>query len=329
MNQLATQPPEELVNQEFAPIFRRAMQGFRALLPRELEVVHEWAHSYPRVRARTGALENALLNACVMAWQSMGNYSSQVVVEVSEALTDEIVLAPDAQTLQGGLPPRRYLRLLISNSRRVRIGPLHLPVPRPLGDVKGPFKAHPLTQGQVQAVIAEHKGTVTVSSEQDLGLALEIFLPIAPPLGRAQVSNSGSSLKHVLYVDDFAEMCELVGEVLPDAGFKVTCFGRASLALKSFQSDEGRYDAVVSDYNLPDFSGIALLRKIKQVGPSTPFVIMSGYVDDQLRAAAYGEGAALVLSKTTDLDELCASLRTLLEEDPKTEPGSFTEWSSL
>ncbi|MBC7438206.1 MAG: response regulator [Bdellovibrionales bacterium] len=329
MNNPVNEAPEVMVNQEFAPIFRRAMQSFRALLPNELEVVHKWAHSHPRVRAQTGALENVLLNACVLVRRSMTGVAAQVVVEVFEAVMDEIVLAPDAQTLQGGLPPRRYMRLLISNSRRVGIGPLHLPVPRPLGDVKGPVKPHQLTLAQLEAIIAQHKGTVTVSSDPELGMELDIFLPAAPPLGRALVSGSGSALKHILYIDDYADMCELVGEVLPDAGFKVSCFSRASQALQSFVDEEGRYDAVVSDYNLPDFSGIELLKKIRQLQPEVTFVIMSGYVDDTLRSAAYGEGAALVLSKTNDLDDLCTALRGLLDAGPTTQPSSFTEWSSL
>ena len=317
------------VNQDFAPIFRRAMQTFRTLLPREREVLHEWAHSYPRVRADADALANALLNACVMAWQSLDGPVSQVVVEAFEKMMDEIVLTPQAETLQGGLPPRRYLRLVISNSRRVPIGPLHLPVPRPLGRLQTPRKPHRLTLPQLEAVISAHKGTVTVSQDAQQGTAFEIYLPTAPRLDRAVVNGSGGALKHILYVDDYPDMRELVSEVLPDAGFMVTCFANATEAYESFVAMDGAYDAVVSDFSLPGLSGVELLTRVKHLQPEVTFVIMSGYVDDALRAAAYAEGAALVISKTSDLDDLCASLRGLLEEDPHTEPGSFTDWASL
>ena len=143
------------------------------------------------------------------------------------------------------------------------------------------------------------------------------------------ISGSGGAVSHVVYVDDYEGMRELVSEVLPDAGFRVSCFESGTEALKYIKSGPGVCDAVVTDYKLVDLNGIDLLRHVKQLHPDMPVIIVSGYVDDALRARATEHGAAYVLSKSNDVDMLCQALRQLLHAEPVSQPGSFTDWSSL
>lgn len=321
-------PADDQLNQEFVPILVRALQRARALLPPEIGLAHDVAHDDMRVRGNAALLEDVFASACILAWQSMGSTRSNIVVEAAEVVMDEIVLNKDAETLQGGLPPRRYAHIMIGTSQRMPVGPLHLPVPMP-GDGARPPSARRLKLVQMRDAVTRHKGTFSVFTDPAIGSAFDIYLPTVLPLGRQAISGSGGAVSHVVYVDDYAGMRELVSEVLPDAGFRVSCFESGSEALRFIKSGQDACDAVVTDYKLVDLNGIDLLRQVKQTQPGLPVIIVSGYVDDALRAKAAEHGASFVMSKSNDVDLLCQALRQLLHTDPVSQPGSFTDWASL
>jgi CheY-like chemotaxis protein len=64
-------------------------------------------------------------------------------------------------------------------------------------------------------------------------------------------------------------------------------------------------DVVISDTNLPGFSGLKALELMRNLHPEIPFVICSGKDDPQVRAKALAAGAKAWVPKT-DLQRLVA-----------------------
>ena len=77
---------------------------------------------------------------------------------------------------------------------------------------------------------------------------------------------------------------------------------------------EGGFDAVVADVKMPGLSGLELLERM-QATPQTaeiPVVILSGVADRALRRRALDLGAADLLSKPIEAEDLWARLRNVL-----------------
>lgn len=321
---------EEAVNQRLAPIVMRVLQRFRALLPGEVGLATELSHEHPWVRADADALEAALLSACIIAWHSTVGIASQIVIEMSDVLLDEVVLDPDAAKLQGGLPPRRYARLLISNDSRVTTGPFHNVVPAPVAMDDRPASALRLPLAKARDIITRHQGMMHMTSESGRGTAFDIYLPATVPPEAPAFSESGrGGSRQVIYVDDYEPMRALVSHTLPDAGFRVTCVESAGEALAILESDPQGFDAVVTDYRLRGSSGLELLQQIRLRRPDLPVILISGYMDPALTAKALEGGAALVISKAQDLSELCVALHALLGDTPRPALVSYSDWGKL
>lgn len=317
------------INQGLEPIVMRALQRFRALLPGEVGLALEMSHENPYIRADADRLEHALLSIFIVAWHSMVGVATQIVVEMSEILLDEVVLDPDAGKLQGGLPPRRYARLVVSNDLRIVIGRFHTLLSAPAQIDDRPASAHRLPLVDVRNIVVQHQGMMTVSPEPGRGTAFDIYLPAALPPEPPSFGDSGADAKHIFYVDDYEPMRVLVGDTLPDAGFRVTCYDNGKDALVALQANPLACDAVVSDYRLPGYSGIELLKQIKVLRADLPVIIISGYVDNALKAKADEEGAALVISKAHDLSELCVALHELLGHAPRPALVTYSDWGKL
>ena len=88
------------------------------------------------------------------------------------------------------------------------------------------------------------------------------------------------------------------------------------LALAALRERPAAFDVVVTDYNMPRCSGVEVAREVARIRPGLPVLISSGYVSDALRAEAAAAGVRYVLHKENTLEELCATVRRVLDAEP-------------
>ncbi len=103
-------------------------------------------------------------------------------------------------------------------------------------------------------------------------------------------------LLRVLHVEDAELDHHLIQAQLRRAGLhlemqRVDTLAEVSLALKS------PWDAIISDYNLPGFSGLVVLDMLKESGLLIPFILVSGEIGEDTAVAAMRTGASDYLLK--------------------------------
>jgi DNA-binding response OmpR family regulator len=111
----------------------------------------------------------------------------------------------------------------------------------------------------------------------------------------------------VLIIEDDRMLARLVERTLGEAGYDVDVTPSA---------DEGRdralataYDCVLLDLELPDRSGLEVVRAMRREGRDTPVVIMTGRDDDQDVVRGLDAGADDYLLKPVSPDVLKARVR--------------------
>jgi PAS domain S-box-containing protein len=104
----------------------------------------------------------------------------------------------------------------------------------------------------------------------------------------------------VLYVDDEAPLLHLGKTFLercsPDIHVDIALSSQK--ALEMFVS--GKYDAIVSDYQMPGMDGIALLKEIRARGSNIPFIEFTGKGREEIVIQAINFGADNYLQKGGD-----------------------------
>jgi PAS domain S-box-containing protein len=100
----------------------------------------------------------------------------------------------------------------------------------------------------------------------------------------------------VLYVDDEEELLELGKLFLEKSGhFRVDTVTSGDEALQILKSIS--YDAIVSDYQMPDMDGIEFLKAIRAGFPELPFIIFTGKGREEVVIEAFDNGADFYLQK--------------------------------
>lgn len=116
-----------------------------------------------------------------------------------------------------------------------------------------------------------------------------------------------SSKKKILLVDDDPMIRWTLSEALCEWGYDLTQAESTAMALESLQHTWP--DIVMLDINLPDGSGLELLRRIKQQQPTTFVIMMTGEVIVENTIAALRGGADDFIEKPVPLEELRFTLK--------------------
>jgi PAS domain S-box-containing protein len=100
----------------------------------------------------------------------------------------------------------------------------------------------------------------------------------------------------VLYVDDEPALLEIGKLFLEKSGhFLVDTVTSAPEALQKIKSIS--YDAIVSDYQMPEMDGITFLKEIRAEFPDLPFIIFTGKGREDVVIEAFDNGADFYLQK--------------------------------
>jgi CheY-like chemotaxis protein len=136
----------------------------------------------------------------------------------------------------------------------------------------------------------------------------EIIATTLMKYDRAAVSVPRSS-KRILLVDDDRGLLSFMMEAVKALGYEVEAVGNAEAAVRAFMKK--KFDLIISDFILPDSNGVELLKKIKKMKSSTPFVIVTGYPLAYPPAMAKADGVEGYLAKpfrVNQLEQVIASL---------------------
>jgi len=121
----------------------------------------------------------------------------------------------------------------------------------------------------------------------------------------------------ILVIDDEHRILNFVSRGLRAHGYAVDAVADPAEGLHAATTD--RYDLVVLDLLMPHLDGVSVLRRILEVKPSQPVVVLSALGDSATKVRCLELGAEDYLAKPFSLEELVARVRARLRRSQ--EPG--------
>jgi len=85
---------------------------------------------------------------------------------------------------------------------------------------------------------------------------------------------AASTVRRILVVDDDADVRRLLETVLRRAGYVVSCAGDGEEGWDALCSE--KYDALITDLEMPRLTGLGLLRRVRAGLLSLPVILVSG-----------------------------------------------------
>ena len=114
----------------------------------------------------------------------------------------------------------------------------------------------------------------------------------------------------LLIVDDDPELLQFLLEELSQDS--IVCQGANCGAEALLLLRQQHFDLVVLDWNLPDFNGLEICRRLRSSGDTTPVLMLTAHHDLEDRVQALDLGADDYITKPFELPELHARVRAQL-----------------
>ncbi|MDF1485954.1 ATP-binding protein [Ramlibacter sp. H39-3-26] len=293
-------------------IMQETERLLRVTLPPSIALRVHAPAGLPPVLADATQVEQALLNLCTNAVHAIGGTRGSIDVDMAATHPD----AREAERL--ALAPRTYVAV------RVRDTGQGMPAETLQRIFEPFFTTKPVGQGTglglsvVHGVMRSHEGAADVQSVVGQGSVFTLYFPVAQAAEPAPQAAAAPAMEeargsgqHVMYVDDDQALVFLVRRLLARRGFRVTGFTDPHAAAAALRAAPRDYDLLVTDYNMPGYSGIDLLRAARAIRPDLPVALASGYVTAEIERAALAEGANALIHKPNDVEELCATVQRL------------------
>jgi two-component system, chemotaxis family, chemotaxis protein CheY len=117
----------------------------------------------------------------------------------------------------------------------------------------------------------------------------------------------------ILLVEDSKTMRGIVQRVIRQAGFRGLTVGEAengAQALEKLRAEKPKL--ILSDWNMPEMSGIDLLMQVRASANNVPFGFITSETSAAIRALAMDSGASFLLSKPFSPEDIHAALFPIL-----------------
>ena len=294
--------PLQLTVQALRPLVEEAVALLRATLPASVKLETSLAEEALHARVDGAQVQQLVLNLCTNAWQALPGQQGRVCISLARV---------------DGLAPCARLRVEdngagMTEATRARIFEPFFTT-KPVGQGTG------LGLAVVHGIVSASCGSIEVHSRLGEGTCFDILLPLAPAVAAAAdgevalpaaVQGSG---QQVLYVDDDEVVALTMTTLLLRAGYNAFGVQSGQQALALVLAQPQRFALVVTDYNMPEMSGIALAEALALAAPGLPVVISSGYVTDELKAQADAAGVRAVLFKEFAMERLIGTVHAVLD----------------
>ena len=118
----------------------------------------------------------------------------------------------------------------------------------------------------------------------------------------------------ILLVDDSKTMRMLVQRAIRQAGYRGLAIGEAENGVQALESmHKEKPKLVLSDWNMPEMSGIELLQSLRKEGNKTPFGFITSESSTEIKDIAISSGASFLLTKPFNPEDVQAALDPFLE----------------
>jgi PAS domain S-box-containing protein len=297
-------------------VVRGTLELVRAALPTNVDLRPHLPAQSSMIVADPTHVHQLVMNLCTNASHSMeAGGTLEVVLDQLDSLGDKMVS-------HGVLSAGRYVVLSVRDTGRGMSPAVLERIFEPFFTTGHPGGGTGLGLALVYAIMTEMGGAIDVQTAEGAGSNFTLYLPAADaPLleGADQPATLPRGAgERVLLVEDEQGLMLLQEDMLAALNYEPAGFTRPSEALAEFSADPSRFDAVLLDQLMPEYTGLELAKRMRATRETLPIILITGYRGPLLAQEARAAGVSEILHKPLDFRRLALALEHALRAR---EPG--------
>ena len=294
-------------------VIEDALNALGPSLPKNIDVKTRFDQSCPKAFADPSQVYQVIANLVANAADAMKAGGTLSISTSIVRISSEDKGAP--AELQAG----HYIRVDVSDTG---VGMSKHTLSRlfePFFTTKG-SKGTGLGMAVVYGIVREHKGAIEVQSAPSKGTTFKVYFPMALASNIAEEEPAAQRLRrgngeHVLLVEDQEDLAFVTKMAIERLGYSCSVYTNPTLALAEFCHEPARFDAAITDLNMPEINGVELAGEIKRIRPELMIAVTTGKLDF-IESERKDPRVDLWLSKPASTEDLAQTLCHLVRSAP-------------
>jgi len=333
---------DEMKNMRVADSVQETVSMLKASLPKTIDMQIEIEDEEYLIHGSQNLISQALMNLCVNAKDAMPNEKGRLMVSASLAdmeyfqdipfqdtlpKSDDLPLvnindiSPTHTCLRMGTLARdqEYMCLTVADDGSGMTRVIMENIFEPFFTTKSVDEGTGLGLAMVHGVVANHQGAMQINSIAGKGTRFDILFPSRGKIEilkeEAKPKETWKAVGNVLVVDDQENVRAVSQTMLERSGFEVEACDSAQAALEIIREHPDYFSVIVTDHNMPEMTGLDLMKEMAKEKPDLPFILVSGYSPDKMSDVMQEYNALkAVIKKPIDSAELTKAVQNAILE---------------
>jgi PAS domain S-box-containing protein len=295
-------------------IINDSVKLFEGVLNKRIGLKVDLHNAIPTIEGDPNQLEQVIMNLMVNARDAMPDGG------LISIMTDVREIGNIAIDMPSGIVPGRYIELTVTDTGcGIPKGVLNR-IFDPFFTTKEKGKGTGLGLATVYGIVKDHKGYISVQSEEGKGASFSLFFPVAGKVIRhaaetRQLVVDGN--ENILVADDDRDVLNFIKDILEAHGYKVIPVNNPLTAVDTFRSLSGRIHLVITDIVMPLMAGDVLIKTLRELKPDIKIIVVSGFSDEAVQREKLAD---IFIKKPFESIELLTAVRQLLDAGIRQSP---------
>jgi PAS domain S-box-containing protein len=291
---------------------RDALELLRATVPATVQIDSSIDPRSPVVFADLTEIHQVVTNLGTNAAHAMQGGVGRLSVRL-ESVNVDAALASRVSALR----PRTYARIRVEDTGHGMTQETVSRVFEPFFTTKSRGEGTGLGLSVVHGIVREHDGAIVVESTPGVGTRFDVYFPGADvdsdrEAAQPEVVSHGAG-ERILLIDDEEVIARSISQLLDRLGYVVTTHLDPVAALHGFCEQPTSFDLVLTDLTMPTMTGVDLARRMLEVDPSKPIIVMSGFSGTWSADSLKELGIAGLLQKPLGAADLTSAISSALK----------------
>ena len=291
-------------------VLKEVSKLLRASIPTSIEFELD-LKSEAIIMAEPTQLHQILMNLFTNAAQAIGEKPGVIHVKLEDFHVDENFIQ-----MHPGIQPGNHILLQVSDTGGGMEPGVLDQIFEPFFTTKPQGEGTGLGLSVVHGIVKKFNGIITAYSIIGEGTTFDILIPSCTDAVESRSQSIDSEIQggteRLILIDDEASLLAIMETVLVNLGYQVAVFTNSLEALAALTANPGDFDLVITDYFMPNATGLEVAKRIKQAGIDIPVILISGYLSKEVEKAAREMGISALISKPVNTYHLAQTLRDSL-----------------
>jgi len=239
-------------------------------------------------------LQNAIMNMGINSSHAMSNGGELTFTLVNVDLDEEY-----CEFSPFDITPGEYIEIAIRDCGIGMSPEVLARIFEPFFTTKELGKGTGLGMAAVYGTVQEHNGAIIVNSEVGVGTVFRMYLPVTEETVRQEIKSRpiATGAGTILVIDDEELIRVITSAMLRSMGYRVILATNGEEGVQTFYETKNEVDLIILDMIMPIMGGREALSKIREIDPTIPVIIASGFAKEEDLAELKHQGVNGFLDK--------------------------------